>query len=75
AGRAGGVKLHSRLSPVYTWAREGDGAPTQPIREMYGRLKQELASLEADWTAILETDVPALNAKARELELDFVRVP
>jgi photosystem II stability/assembly factor-like uncharacterized protein len=75
AGREGGVKLHSRLSPVYTWAREGDGAPTQPIREMYGRLKQELASLEADWTAILETDVPALNAKARELELDFVRVP
>jgi hypothetical protein len=42
---------------------------------MYGRLKQELASLEAEWTAVLETDVPALNAKARGLELEFVAAP
>ncbi len=75
AGRSGGVKLHSRLSPLYSWSRDGDGAPTQPAREIRARLEQELASLAAEWTAILETDVPALNAKARDLELDFVAVP
>jgi photosystem II stability/assembly factor-like uncharacterized protein len=74
-GRSGGVKLHSQLSPLYSWAREGDGAPTQPVREIYGRLDAELDGLSAEWTAILETDLPALNAKARGLDLDFVPVP
>jgi crotonobetainyl-CoA:carnitine CoA-transferase CaiB-like acyl-CoA transferase len=65
AGRSGGVKLHSRLSPPYTWSHEGDGAPTEPMREIYARLEKELEALEADWTAVLEKDLPALNAKAR----------
>jgi hypothetical protein len=75
AGRSGGVKLHSRLSPLYTWSHEGDGAPTQSMREIYGLLEKELETLVAEWAALLETDLPALNAKARALDLDFVAVP
>jgi photosystem II stability/assembly factor-like uncharacterized protein len=75
AGRSGGAKLHSRLAPLYTWAHEGDGAPTGPMREIYGRLEKELETLAAEWSAVLETDLPALNAKARELDLDFVPAP
>ena len=75
AGRSGGVKLHSRLSPLYSWAHDGDGAPTAPVREIYGHVEKELGELAAEWTAILETDLPALNAKARSLDLDFAPTP
>ena len=75
AGRAGGVKLHSRLSPLYSWSSDGDGAPTAPIREMYDQLETELEALAAEWEALRETDLPALNAKARDLDLEFVPVP
>jgi hypothetical protein len=36
---------------------------------------QELKALDAEWTTILETDLPALNAKARGLDLEFVTAP
>jgi photosystem II stability/assembly factor-like uncharacterized protein len=75
AGRSGGVKIHSRLSALYSWSHEGDGAPTEPMREISGLLEKELETLAAEWKAILETDLPELNAKARELDLDFVTVP
>jgi photosystem II stability/assembly factor-like uncharacterized protein len=74
-GRSGGVKLHSKLSPLYSWAHDGDGAPTEPVREIYRRLATELEALDAEWAAILETDLPALNAKARGLALEFVPAP
>ncbi len=74
-GRAGGVKLHSRLSPLYSWAHDGDGAPTAPVREIHSGIRAELEEVAAEWAAILETDLPALNAKARSLDLDFVAMP
>ena len=45
------------------------------MRDVYAELKKELDALGAEWKAILETDVPALNAKARELAPDFVVLP
>ena len=45
------------------------------MREVYAELRNELDALAAEWTAILETDVPALNAKARELAPDLVIPP
>ena len=71
----GGAKLYSRLAPLYSAAHDGDGRPTQGMREVYAELKKELDTLAAEWKAILETDVPALNAKARELAPDFVVPP
>jgi hypothetical protein len=71
----GGAKLYSRLAPLYSWAHDGDGRPTQGMREVYAELKKELDALAAEWKAILETDVPALNARARELAPDFVVPP
>ena len=71
----GGAKLYSRLAPLYSWAHDGDGRPTQGMRDVYAELKGELDALGAEWKAILETDVPALNAKARELAPDFVVLP
>ena len=73
--RPGGAKLYSRLAPLYSWAHDGDGPPTQGMREVYAGLRKELDALAAEWKAILETDVPALNARARELAPDLVVVP
>jgi hypothetical protein len=71
----GGAKLYSRLAPLYSSAHDGDGRPTQGMRAVYAELKRELDALSAEWKAILETDVPALNAKARELAPDLVVLP
>jgi photosystem II stability/assembly factor-like uncharacterized protein len=71
----GGAKLYSRLAPLYSAVNETDGPPTQGMRDVYAVLKKELDALSAQWKAILETDVPALNAKARALAPDFVVLP
>ena len=71
----GGAQLYSRLGPLYSWASEGDGRPTQGMREVYAELRRELDGLVAEWGAIVETDLPALNQKARELAPDFVVLP
>ena len=71
----GGAKLYSRLAPLYSAASDGDGRPTQGMRDVYAVLKAELDALESEWKALLATDVPALNAKARQLAPDFVVAP
>jgi hypothetical protein len=71
----GGAKLYSRLAPLYSAVTDGDGRPTQGMRDVYTVLKGELVALGAEWKAILETDLPALNAKARGLAPDFVVPP
>lgn len=73
--RPGGAKLYSRLAPLYSWSHDGDGRPTQGMREVYAELKAELDALDAEWKAILAADVPAFNAKARELFPDPVVLP
>jgi photosystem II stability/assembly factor-like uncharacterized protein len=71
----GGARLYSRMAPLYSSAHDGDGRTTQGMRDVYAVLKGELDTLEAEWKALLETDLPALNAKARELAPDFVAPP
>jgi hypothetical protein len=45
------------------------------MREMHEQLERELETLAAEWEALRESDLPALNAKARGLDLEFVPVP
>jgi photosystem II stability/assembly factor-like uncharacterized protein len=71
----GGAKLYSRLAPLYSFSHEGDGKPTQGMRDVHAELRKELDALSTEWTAMLQTDLPALNAKARELAPDFVVLP
>ena len=61
----GGARLYSQLSPLYTFAYEADGVPTQGMREVYAAYARELAAGEAEWKAIL-TEIDGLNQKARE---------
>jgi hypothetical protein len=71
----GGARLYSRLAPLYSWAHDGDGKPTQGMRDVHDQLRKELDTLTAAWKAVLEADVPAFNAKARELVPDVVILP
>jgi photosystem II stability/assembly factor-like uncharacterized protein len=71
----GGAQLYSRLAPLYSWSHETDAKPTQGMREVYAELKKELDADASEWKAIVETDVAALNAKAREVAPDFVVLP
>jgi hypothetical protein len=70
----GGAQLYSRLAPLYGWASEGDGRPTQGMREVYAEERRELDTLLSEWNAIVDGDVADLNRKARELAPDFVVV-
>ncbi len=70
----GGAQLYSRLAPLYSWASEGDGRPTQGMREIYAEERRELDALIAEWKAIVDGDVADLNRKARELAPEFVSV-
>jgi hypothetical protein len=71
----GGAQLYSQLIPIYSFASETDGVPTQGMRELYGERAKQLASYEAEWKELLATGVGPLNASARELNFDFVAAP
>jgi hypothetical protein len=75
AGRSGGAKLYSRLAPLYSRAQEGDGAPTEGMRQVRAMLESELDALETEWKGLLEKDLPALNGRAREAGVGFVVAP
>jgi hypothetical protein len=70
----GGTRLYSKLAPLYNWAMEGEGRPTQGMREMAAEHKKELDALVGEWKGLLAGEVAALNVKAREQGLGFVLV-
>jgi photosystem II stability/assembly factor-like uncharacterized protein len=70
----GGAQLYSRLSPLYTFVHEADGAPTQGMREVFTGQRQELTRLEDELGTLLEGRLGDLNRRAREAGVEFVRV-
>jgi hypothetical protein len=70
----GGAKLYSQLIPLYSFAIEGDGAPTRGMREMYAEHAEELGRHEAEWKELGDA-VAALNAQAKQLNAPVVVVP
>jgi photosystem II stability/assembly factor-like uncharacterized protein len=70
----GGARLYSQLSPLYTFAYEADGVPTQGMREVYAAYAKELSAGEVEWKAIL-TEIEGLNQKAREAGVPHVVPP
>jgi photosystem II stability/assembly factor-like uncharacterized protein len=73
--RPGGAKLYSRLAPLYTSVTEGEGAPTRAMRELATRLRGELDERLGEWKTIVERDLPALEAQAREMAPALVVLP
>jgi hypothetical protein len=71
----GGTKLYSRLAPLYTWAIEGDGAPTQGMRDVYTDQRKELDGHLAELRTLIDRDLAAINALAARLGVQHVVVP
>jgi hypothetical protein len=70
----GGTRLYSKLAPLYTWAHEADGRPTQGMKEMAAEHRRELDGLAGEWKALVAGQLSSLNQRARELNLGFVLV-
>jgi hypothetical protein len=68
----GGARLYSRLSPLLMFSTNGDGPPTEGMKQVLAQLEQELAPLEQEVQALLSKDVADINARAKSLGLEFV---
>jgi hypothetical protein len=70
----GGARLYSRLSPLLMFVNEGDGPPTQGMREVFAEQQKELVAYEAALSALLEKDLAAVQTTAKRLDIPFVVV-
>ncbi len=68
----GGAMLYSRLAPLMSFADEGDGAPTQGMKEMFAVYHAELTRLASDVQSLVDKDVAELNAAATKAGIGYV---
>lgn len=64
----GGAQLYSRLAPLLAWAQEGDGAPTQGLRETFADQQRELETHQKVFDELL-AKIETLNAQAADKKL------
>jgi hypothetical protein len=74
-GPKGGAKLYSQYAFLFEAVKEGDGPPTQGMRQVYDVLAAELGKLTGEFQSLVAGDLAKLNAKAKELDLPVVLVP
>ncbi len=70
----GGAKLYSRLAPLYNWALEGQGAPTQGMRDVYADQRKELDGYVAELWTLMDKDLAAINSLAVKLGIQYIVV-
>ena len=68
----GGARLYSRLVPLYMWAVDGDGAPTQGMKDVYAGQRQELDGYLAELRVLIDRDLAAVNARAAQLGITHI---
>ena len=68
----GGAMLYSRLVPLMAFADEGDGAPTQGMKEMFAVYHAELTRLAGEVQSLGDKDVAELNAVAVKAGIGYV---
>ena len=71
----GGTQLYSCLAPLMDWSTNGNGAPTDGMREVFAAQVQELAADEGELSSLLDKDLAALNQTAAQLGVLGVYVP
>ena len=71
----GGTKLYSRLAFLYVTAIDGDGAPTQGVKEVYAEHAQELKACLELWEKFLKDDLAPQNAQAKQNDWPVILVP
>jgi hypothetical protein len=71
----GGAKLYSKLGPLMDYVNEGDGRPTQGLKEVFAELSSELESVRSEWDDTVRGDIAAWNERAKALDVPHVAVP
>jgi photosystem II stability/assembly factor-like uncharacterized protein len=71
----GGAKLYSQLTFLYESAKDGDGAPTQGLRDVYAEQKRELEQYATELRNLLQGDLARLNEQAKGLGIPNVIIP
>jgi photosystem II stability/assembly factor-like uncharacterized protein len=71
----GGAMLYSRLSPLFDFAKGGDGPPTQGMKNVFAMAKKDLDALDAEWKALIAGDLAALEEQAEALDMPEIYVP
>jgi hypothetical protein len=71
----GGAKLYSKLGPLLGYVNEGDGLPTQGLKEVFAELSRELESVRSEWDRTVRGDIAAWNEKAKALDVPHIAVP
>ena len=75
AGRQGGAKLYSQLSPMYSDIQTSDYAPTQGQSEQLETNLADLASREKDLAALRSGELATLEQRLRAAGLPHVILP
>jgi photosystem II stability/assembly factor-like uncharacterized protein len=71
----GGAKLYSQFGSLFEMTKDGDGAPTQGMKELYTELLAELNKRDAEWTKLLAEDVAQYNTLAKKYEVPGLLLP
>jgi hypothetical protein len=71
----GGAMLYSQYAFLFETVKDGDGPPTQGMREVYADLAAELGKLTGEFRSLIDGDLAKLNAQAKQLDLPTVLVP
>ena len=71
----GGARLYSRLAPLFDWARDGSGAPTEGVHEVLAEQKKELNGYLGQFDTLISADLAKVNGLASKLGIGFVVVP
>ena len=67
--------MYSQFAFLFDQVKEGDGPPTEGMKQVYAELSVELGKLTGDFRSLTDGDLAKLNAKAKELDLPVVIVP
>ena len=73
--RKGGAKLYSRLSPLLMFVNEGDGLPTQGMKDVFTEQQKELSGYQGELKALIDKELATIQLAAKRLDLPFVVVP
>ena len=70
----GGAKLYTRMSGVYGYGLDGDGPPTQGVKDLFADMQNEMNGYDAQLKKLISSDLAALNESAKKLDLPTVYV-
>jgi hypothetical protein len=71
----GGAKLYSQLAWLLEALKEGDGPPSQGVKEQYEKQSELFAKSEKKWEQLLDRDVAKVNQTAKTLNVPGLIVP